>query len=460
MLLEKVNVAKLLIPLSVGLACLFSSFFAFSPERFSEQKIHPPSPLFAQGRAQLQRADEAGPSNCIEKIITVAAGDTLMKLFMQSGISRRDAYGAITAMEPLYSSRKIRPGMFFKVTLSPLEDRALSDSDADESKDQEATLFLESMSFQPSKERVIKVTAIEEEGGGRAFEAEAMRRPLVRRELYSDFEIVTSLYEAAVNEGLPLGMVAKLIRIHSYDVDFQREIKKGDRYETIFEAYYDNDGRLVKTGNILYSKLTLSGMELPLFLFESDSGFEEYYNDKGQTAKKTLMRTPVDGARLSSGYGLRKHPILGFNKMHKGVDFAAPRGTPVYAAGDGVVERANRYGTYGNYIRIRHHSGYETAYAHLHGFAEGIRANERVRQGQIIGYIGSTGRATAPHLHYEVIKNGKHVNPMSIKIPAGEKLKKQDFARFEKRKEELVSLRQRLVQDKHAANKVALGTVE
>ncbi len=237
----------------------------------------------------------------------------------------------------------------------------------------------------------------------------------------------------------------ELMRAFSYDVDFQREIQPGDKFDLVYEAFYDNEGRMAKTGNILVASLSLSGTPLSLYSFTPSSGFTDFFDEKGQAVRKALLRTPVDGARLSSGFGVRKHPILGYNKMHKGLDFAAPSGTPIYAAGDGVIERIGRNGGYGKYIRIRHHSGYKTAYAHMKGYGKGVKKGKRVKQGQIIGYVGTTGRSTGPHLHYEVLVNNKQVNPRKIKLPAGEKLKKQDLKNFQAHRADMDQLRQDII---------------
>lgn len=201
--------------------------------------------------------------------------------------------------------------------------------------------------------------------------------------------------------------------------------------EIAYERLVDKEGRTVRYGNVVYANLTLSGKSMPIYRYEDSKGNVDYYGPDGQSVRKALLQTPIDGARISSGFGMRHHPVLGYSKMHKGVDFAARRGTPVMAAGDGIVERASRFGSYGNYIRIRHNSTYKTAYAHLKGFAKGIRKGVRVRQGQIIGYVGTTGRSTGPHLHYEVLANNKQVNPKSAKLPAGRKLAGKELKTFQ-----------------------------
>ena len=235
-----------------------------------------------------------------------------------------------------------------------------------------------------------------------------------------------------------------MIRIYSFDVDFQRELQPGDSFEVLYEALFENDGSLAKTDGVLYASLTLSGQRLDMYNFTPHSGHSDFFDSKGQSVRKTLMRTPIDGARLSSRFGMRKHPVLGYSRLHKGTDFAAPRGTPVYAAGDGVVESAGRNGAYGKYVRIRHNSTYKTAYAHMRRIAKGMRRGKRVRQGQVIGYVGSSGRSTGPHLHYEVLRGGRQVNPLKIKLPSGEKLKSADLESFERERARINTLRQQV----------------
>jgi murein DD-endopeptidase MepM/ murein hydrolase activator NlpD len=235
-----------------------------------------------------------------------------------------------------------------------------------------------------------------------------------------------------------------MIRIFSFDVDFQRELQPGDSFEVLYEALFEDDGSLAKTDGVLYASLTLSGERLDMYNFTPQSGHDDFFDRKGQSVRKTLMRTPIDGARLSSRFGMRKHPVLGYTRQHKGVDFAAPRGTPIYAAGDGVIESAGRNGGYGKYLRIRHNSTYKTAYGHMTRIAKGMRRGKRVRQGQIIGYVGSTGRSTGPHLHYEVLRGGRQVNPLKIKLPSGEKLKAADLASFQRHRAGIDAQRRRV----------------
>ena len=220
--------------------------------------------------------------------------------------------------------------------------------------------------------------------------------------------------------------------MYSFDIDFQRDIQKNTKFEISFETLINENRNEISYGRIKYINLKIQNKNLEYFLFKTDENFYDYFNREGKNVKKSLMKTPIDGARLSSNFGMRKHPILGYNKLHKGLDFAAPKGTPVYAAGNGVIEYANNNGGYGKYIRIRHNNEYKTAYAHLSGFKKGISKGKRVNQGEIIGYVGSTGRSTGPHLHYEIIFQNKQINPMKMKLPSGKILTGDELLKFKK----------------------------
>jgi murein DD-endopeptidase MepM/ murein hydrolase activator NlpD len=235
--------------------------------------------------------------------------------------------------------------------------------------------------------------------------------------------ITSSLFESAEAEGIPQDILFRMIKLLSYDVDFQRDIRKGDRFTLLFEQKQNKKGETLDSGDILYLSLELTKKTVTMYRFADRKGKAYFYNVEGKSIKKSLLTTPVDGYRISSGFGMRKHPVLGYNRMHKGMDFAAPRGTPIYAAGDGTIARIGRNGGYGNYIRINHGKGYATAYAHMRRFGRGMRSGKRVKQGSVIGYVGTTGRSTGPHLHYEVLVNGKQVNPHSIKTTPGSQLR-------------------------------------
>jgi murein DD-endopeptidase MepM/ murein hydrolase activator NlpD len=258
-----------------------------------------------------------------------------------------------------------------------------------------------------------------------------MQKPLTTDFVRGEASINSSLYVAGVNLGIPPAIMIDLIHLYSFDVDFQRDIQPGDSFAVMYENQYDESGKAVQQGDITYAALTVGGQTLRLYRYKPGNGDVDYFNEKGESARKALLRTPVDGARISSTFGMREHPVLGYSRMHKGVDFAVPPGTPIYAAGNGTVEMAGIYGGYGRYVRLRHNSDYSTAYGHMSGFGAGIHPGARVHQGQVIGYVGSSGLATGPHLHYEVLRDGSQINPMGLKLPSGQKLVRADLAKFQ-----------------------------
>ena len=262
------------------------------------------------------------------------------------------------------------------------------------------------------------------------FVVKKIEKNLNKKYIYKESIIRNSLYSSAINENIPPSLIIEFARIYGFQIDFQRDIWKNDIFQIIYENYFNDNNESVDTGNIIYANLILQGKEYPLYYFK-DSTESEYFDESGQSIKKTLMKTPINGARLSSSFGKRKHPILGFTKMHTGTDFAAPMGTPIMASGDGVVIKASWCGGGGNCVKIRHNSVYSTVYAHLSKFGRGIKKGTKVRQGQTIGYVGSTGMSTGPHLHYEVIENGRKVNSQKLKLPSGKTLKGNDRKRFE-----------------------------
>lgn len=347
-----------------------------------------------------------------ESTITIARGDTLMEALVRAGADRRDAYNAITALSTHFEPRRLQVGQALDLTFL----------DTGEAKPQ-----LVGLSLEEDIDRRVAVT----NGEGTGWEAELVEQPLQRLTMRAAGPIDDSLFLSAEREQVPVSVIIELIRIFSYDVDFQREIRRGDSFEIYFERFATPDGARLREGNILYGSLTLRGRKIALYRYQPEGADRvDYYHADGESARRMLMRTPVDGARLSSRFGPRRHPVLGYNRVHKGADFAAPTGTPIMAAGDGVVERANWYGSYGRYVRIRHNGTFQTAYAHMSAFANGVKAGNRVRQGQVIGYIGASGRVTGPHLHYEVLQNKEQVNPLSLDLPTGEALKGEVLEAF------------------------------
>ncbi len=254
------------------------------------------------------------------------------------------------------------------------------------------------------------------------FDQKIVVTKLNKKVIYDESIILESLYKSASNQKIPAGIIVEFARIYGFQVDFQRDVRKRDSFQIMYEVFLDDKKKVIETGNILYANLKLSGEDNSLYYFDSKNN-EGHYDKNGKSVQKALMKTPINGARLSSPFGMRKHPIDGFNKMHRGTDFAAPMGTPIMASGNGVIKKAGWCGGGGNCVVIKHNSTYQTVYAHMSKFAKGIRKGTRVKQGQTIGYVGSTGKSTGPHLHYEVIVNGKKINSQTLKLPSGKILK-------------------------------------
>ena len=265
------------------------------------------------------------------------------------------------------------------------------------------------------------------------FNQEIIILKLDKKILYKENTILQSLYKSAMNQDIPINTIIEFARIYGFQVDFQRDIRKQDKFQIMYEVFLDENKKIIESGEILFANLKLSGQDNSLYYFD-EQGSEGHYDKNGKSVQKALMKTPINGARLSSAFGMRKHPIDGFNKMHRGTDFAAPKGTPIMASGNGIIKKAGWCGGGGNCVKIKHNSTYETVYAHMSKFAKGIKKGVRVKQGQTIGYVGSTGKSTGPHLHYEVIINGKKVNSQTLKLPSGKILKGKKRKIFETNK--------------------------
>lgn len=362
--------------------------------------IRPPAPAPAPPKAKPAR---------YEKTVRIRPGDTLMNLLVGASVPKTEAFDAIEALRAVYDPRQMRPGHEIKLLFN-----------------QGARAF-EGMKI--DQDAVHSVSVGKSRDG--AFEARKHEKETARYIAGARGRIDSSLFAAGLAQNIPTSVLLELIRILSWDIDFQRDLRQGDMFEVMYERYVTEDGVVTDRGNILYATLMLSGAPVTVYRYEMEDGTVDYFTPEGRSVRKALLKTPIDGARISSGFGARKHPVLGYTKMHKGVDFAAPRGTPIYAAGDGVIESYGRWSSYGNYARIRHRQGLSTAYAHMNGFAKGLSRGSRVKQGQIIGYVGTTGRSTGPHLHYEVLVDGRHVNPSNVKMQAGQVLKGNDLEAFQ-----------------------------
>jgi murein DD-endopeptidase MepM/ murein hydrolase activator NlpD len=276
------------------------------------------------------------------------------------------------------------------------------------------------------------------------FNQEILNIKLQKEIIYKENIIIQSLYKAATDQDIPANTIIDFARIYGFQVDFQRDIRKQDKFQIMYEVFVNEKKKIIQTGEILYANLKLSGQDNSLYYFDDEKN-EGHYDKNGKSIQKALMKTPINGARLSSSFGMRKHPIDGFNKMHRGTDFAAPMGTPIMASGNGVIKKAGWCGGGGNCIKIRHNSTYQTIYAHMSKFARGIKSGVRVKQGQTIGYVGSTGKSTGPHLHYEVIVNGKKVNSQKLKLPSGKILKDNERKMFETNKIKIEVLKSEMI---------------
>ena len=277
---------------------------------------------------------------------------------------------------------------------------------------------------------VNEITTIEIKKNKNDFTINKNILQLDKREVVLSNTIKKNLYSSAIEAGIEPNIIVEFANMYGFEVDFQRDVRSGDKFEVYYERYTDEDNIVRNTGKIIYASMFVNNKELSLYNFEHNNT-KGYYDVDGKSVIKTLMKTPINGARLSSSYGMRKHPILGYNKLHQGTDFAAPTGTPIMASGSGVILRAQKYKGYGNFVSIKHNSTYVTAYGHMSKYGRGIRKGVRVNQGQIIGYVGSTGMSTGPHLHYEVIKNGKRINSQRLKLPTGKTLSNRARNKFE-----------------------------
>ena len=355
-----------------------------------------------------------GNDGLVRKAVVIRSGDTLSVALTRAGGTREEAEAAIVAFRKVHNPRKLRVGQTLSLAFDP-------------ENGSNGSPRLAALALDVAADRDVVVTR----GADGIFLPSVVDRPLDRVLQRKAGTIKSSLYVSARAAGMPNQVLMEMVHIFSFDVDFQREIQRGNRFEVLYEAVFNRDGEFVENGPILYAKLEVGEREVELFRYEPDEGPADYLDAAGASVRKALMRTPINGARLSSAYGMRKHPILGYNKKHLGVDFAAPVGTPIYAGGDGTITMIGWHGNFGKYIRVRHNSTYSTGYAHLSGYAKGMKKGKRVRQGQVIAYVGSTGMSTGPHLHYEVMRGNKRINPMTLKLPSGRKLKGSELAAYQ-----------------------------
>ncbi len=354
----------------------------------------------------------------------ISSGETFDKILNNYSIPNEEINQIKKKLNSDYNINNLQPNLEIKITI-------------DQSNNKKITSFL----FPVSRTEKIQLTRNLDND---LFEKKTIITNLNKKIVFKEGKITQSLYKTAIDLKVQPNVIIEFARIYGFQVDFQRDIRKNDNFQIMYEVFEDNDGKIFETGNIIFADLMLSGKNNALYYFEK-KGSEGHYDENGKSVEKALMKTPINGARLSSAFGMRKHPIDGFNKMHRGTDFAAPMGTPIMASGSGLITRARWCGGGGNCIKIKHNSTYETIYAHMKNFARGIKEGIRVKQGQIIGYVGSTGKSTGPHLHYEVVVNGKKVNSQKLKLPSGKTLKGKEREIFEVEKIKLDVLKSELI---------------
>jgi murein DD-endopeptidase MepM/ murein hydrolase activator NlpD len=348
------------------------------------------------------------------KTDALKSGDSLAALLSRNNVSAVESDAALDSLRGQFDSRSLRPGQ--KV-------RIFHEWMPAQNPETDAGTFA-GLDFIPEPRQQVSIRRI----GDNQFETRRIDRPLSERYFVADTLISSSVYEAARSSGVAPNLVVELIRLFSFSVDFQRDIRQGDQLEVLYTRRFDGNNQLAEEGEIVFAALTNRGERHAYWLHRHADGTSHYYDENGKSVQRLLMRTPVDGARLSSRFGMRRHPILGYTRMHRGLDFAAPTGTPIFAAGDGRVIRKTTKGNNGLFIKLQHKNNYQTAYAHMSRFAKGLKNGTKVKQGQIIGYVGRTGLATGPHLHYEVLKNQKPVNPRALDLPAARKMDATELA--------------------------------
>tara|TARA_B100000795_G_scaffold216725_1_gene170677 strand:+ start:99 stop:1403 length:1305 start_codon:yes stop_codon:yes gene_type:complete len=354
----------------------------------------------------------------------ISRGETFDKILNEYSITTDEIIKIKNKLNSDYNLNNLKTNLNIKFT-------------TDESNNKKVISFM----FPVSRTKKIQLT--------RNLESDSFKKKIIitnlnKKIVFKEGKILQSLYKTAIDLNVKPNIIIEFARIYGFQVDFQRDIRKNDSFQIMYEVFEDDDGKVFETGNIIFADLKLSGINNSLYYFDKKNS-EGHYDENGKSVKKALMKTPINGARLSSAFGMRKHPIDGYNKMHRGTDFAAPLGTPIMASGDGVITRARWCGGGGNCIKIKHNSTYQTIYAHMKNFARGIKEGVRVKQSQVIGYVGSTGNSTGPHLHYEVIKNGKKINSQRLKLPSGKILKTKERGEFEVTKIKMDVLKSELI---------------
>jgi murein DD-endopeptidase MepM/ murein hydrolase activator NlpD len=345
--------------------------------------------------------------------VTIDKGDTLDQVFESFGVPKSLSVEAVNSLKGIFSPRQFKIGQQITMLFKPSQDGS--------------TRQFRGYRFEADPLRDVIVL---DDGGKGLFDATVVNKELKNVVTAKQGRITGSLVGAAARAGVPYSIVSQMIKVYSYNIDFQRDIHEGDSFEVMYQAKTDKDGAVHGAGDMLYARLILGDTEYPIYRYVSKDGSVDFYKADGSNNKRGLMKTPTDATRISSGFGMRIHPLLGYSKMHKGIDFAAPIGTPIYAAGDGTIKSVGWVNGYGNFIRINHNTTLGTGYGHMSRFAAGIHPGIHVKQGQVIGFVGMTGRTTGPHLHYEILINNVQVNPATVKVPTSSQLAGGELKRF------------------------------
>ena len=366
----------------------------------------------------------------------VRPGDTMLKILIDVGASEQDVFDILEAMKKVYNPKSLSSED--EITIKY---KLKIDYNAKKTNEEEVvrSAIISSIKLSPSPENEVLV---ERQKDG-TYKAREIKIKLTRQIAKYLGVINDGLFVDGVEAGVSANTMMNMINLYSYDVDFQRDIHDGDKFEVIVESFYNQEGKKIKDGSVLFSSLTLSGRPIEIYNYTID-GKNEYFDAKGNSVRKSLLRTPINGARVSSGFGMRRHPVLGYSRLHKGIDFAAPSGTPIYAAGAGTITYYGVKGGYGNFVQIRHNTDYSTAYGHASRFVSKLRVGSKVRQGEVVAYVGSTGRSTGPHLHFEVMVKGTAVNPSKVKATSGLKLAGKELVKFKNVKAEIDGYRKNI----------------
>tara|TARA_B100000900_G_scaffold221587_1_gene188068 strand:+ start:130 stop:1428 length:1299 start_codon:yes stop_codon:yes gene_type:complete len=405
----KKNLEILALALLILITIVFTSYYNFNKEKIFKNYVNLLNNVYFK-KSFTQILDTLEPRfKKIEHRINI--GETFDKILEQYSVEKSEIIQIKKELEKKVNLNKLNVNQKFQFTID------------------QTNFSIKEFIFQVSTTEKIYLTRKKKSD---QFNQKIVVTKLNKSIAYGESVILESLYKSANNQKIPASIIIEFARIYGFQVDFQRDIRKKDSFQIMYEIFSDDKKNIIETGNILYANLKLSGEDNSLYYFDSKGKDSEgHYDKSGKSVQKALMKTPINGARLSSSFGMRKHPIDGFNKMHRGTDFAAPMGTPIMASGNGVIKKAGWCGGGGNCVVIKHNSTYQTVYAHMSKFAKGIRKGVRVKQAQVIGYVGSTGKSTGPHLHYEVIVNGKRINSQTLKLPSGKILKGEERKIFE-----------------------------